>query len=200
MSELSLRRANGYEIGDCFILKTNERIYITGLNFAVTPKCYIGVIYHGKSAPYVTKFLTQDYLSKECKPMSQAQRELFIATKFNQRGMVDLNMGKKKQVDKKVRYKIWVIRKDSDKDNGWEEYDRILELSSIRSLTKRLNLIKKKNPELKIVNVSIVDNDNRIIGQVKFIPREIATQKFITGYKERLLAHAKYTLGYDITL
>lgn len=142
--------------------------------------------------------MTDEFIDQSCVRMSFREKEVFMKSHYHKRGTVDLMATRNKE----VRYKIWYIDKGkSQKLNGrWKADNSELLLGSVKSLAKRLNKLVKANPQYKIVAVSVVDEKGVVKKNVKFLPKEINEQKFITGYKARLLAHAKYELGYDISV
>jgi hypothetical protein len=71
-------------------------------------------------------------------------------------------------------------------------------MTGIRALRKMLNSMVKRNPTRRIITVSVLDDDGYYISSVKFLTKEIKEQVFLTGMKERLLAHAKYECGYEV--
>lgn len=71
-------------------------------------------------------------------------------------------------------------------------------LTNIRALCKLLNSMVKIKPDRRIITVSVIDENGCYVSSVKFLRREIKEQKFLTGMKERLLAHAKYECGYEV--
>jgi hypothetical protein len=75
-----------------------------------------------------------------------------------------------------------------------------LKLSGISQLCKTLNNMLKKFPERRITLVSIVNEEGIYQNHVKFLRQEIQNQKFLTGMKERLLAHAKYERGFEVSI
>jgi hypothetical protein len=94
-----------------------------------------------------------------------------------------------------VNYKIRYT--DRGASSGSPISDFVAPLQNIRSLAKFLNSFKRKNPLFFIIVVTLEDKDGKFINTVKFLPIEMATQKWLTGYKERLLATALHR-GYEI--
>src|SRR5690606_11809881 len=97
--------------------------------------------------------------------------------------------------DKTTSYKIFYF--DNPKTGGSIE-NTTVNLTSIRKLAKLLNLMKKRNPDRRITMVTIVDENGKYVDYVRFLNKEIAEQKWLTGYKERLLAYAKHHRGYEV--
>lgn len=103
-------------------------------------------------------------------------------------------MGKRAGDERKVNYKI--VYKDKGIPNSRLIHFRIV-LPNIRSLAKQLNNFIKRNPEYEVVAAYIVDKDDLFVTDVKFLKAEYKAQRWLTGWKERLLAHA-VDRGYEI--
>jgi hypothetical protein len=69
---------------------------------------------------------------------------------------------------------------------------------SMKSLTKELNrMIKKSDGRINVYSVHAMYGKNKFV-PVKFLNEEYAKQRFLTGYKERLLMNLKYNYKYDV--
>lgn len=190
-----------HQIGDCFISNMNERIMITGYNNnssnqIAQNRYYFALVYYKRETPKILQYMTDEFIDQSCVKMSFKEKEIFMRSHYHDRGAVDLMA----QRNKEVRYKIWYIDKGQKLNGRWKADNSELLLGSIKSLAKRLNRLVKANPQYKVVAVSVVDEKGIVKKNVKFLPKEINEQRFITGYKQRLLAHAKYELGYDISV
>lgn len=183
--------------GDCFISNEDERIVITGIN--KEKKRYYAYLYYKHEVPRMLQYMTDEYLDGFCVKMTTKQKELFVKANYYKRGTIEL-MAKTNVGHKQIRYKIWYIDKSKKSEGSWKADNSILVLGSVKALAKRLNGLVKANPQYKIVAVSVVNKDGVVKKHVKLLTKEINEQKFITGYKERLLAYAKYELGYDISV
>jgi hypothetical protein len=71
-------------------------------------------------------------------------------------------------------------------------------LPHIRSLAKYCNRFVQNNPTCNILTVFLIDKEEVFNGSVKFLHSEYKNQKFITGWKERLLEVARNTQGIAV--
>jgi hypothetical protein len=100
-----------------------------------------------------------------------------------------------------INYRIHYVDLDTSKKVVKEKVKHTtMTMTGIRALAKMLNSMIKRNPNRKIIMVSVVDDQGIYLKSVKFLPEEIKKQVFLTGMKERLLAFAKYECGYDIAI
>lgn len=105
-------------------------------------------------------------------------------------------MAKKNQyVEKTVNYKV--VYRDLKGASRKETTFFTASLPNVKSLAKMLNAFARKNPNLEVLACYIVNNEGIFIGTVKFLDAEYAAQKWLTGWKERLLAVALAN-GYDL--
>jgi hypothetical protein len=73
-----------------------------------------------------------------------------------------------------------------------------ISVKNIRHLAMYLNTFRKNNPHY-IILVAYLSNDEGVYTKVvKFLPAEYKAQRWLTGWKERLLANAVEN-GYDIS-
>jgi hypothetical protein len=85
----------------------------------------------------------------------------------------------------------------SDRQGSGPVMRQIVSLSGVRSLAKFLNNFKKNNPNYVILVAFVSDDDGKYLSNVKFLQAEYRAQRWLTGYKERLLANA-VEQGFDI--
>lgn len=175
-----------YRVGDIFLDPTEGNI-IEITNFNYIDNCYTGKVeikYDGgnKSTTMFSKLIYEYALDK-------------MERYDSMNAMVEQQ--KKKNG---ITYKIHYIEKDpnSTKIKGEKVNHTNMTMTGIRALAKMLNSMVKRNPNRRIIMVSIVDDNDKFLTHVRFMPQEISQQKFLTGMKERLLAHAKHELGYEV--
>lgn len=61
-------------------------------------------------------------------------------------------------------------------------------LPNVKSLAKYLNRMVKSNK--RVIACQLIDAQGKYVTSVKFLQSEYASQRWLTGYKERLLANA----------
>lgn len=168
-----------YRIGEVFLTQDESIIEITGYN-------YNGMTYQG--------LVTMSGHSNTLKSNVIYEGALNKMERFD--NMASMMNSKKKDG---VNYRIHFVDLDPKKKSTKEKVIHTdLTMTGIRALCKMLNSMVKRNPKRRIITVSILDNDGYYISSVKFLPKEIKEQQFLTGMKERLLAHAKYECGYEV--
>jgi hypothetical protein len=172
-----------HRIGDVFYdPERDETIQIEGYN-SIANNIYKGVIYanfgYGTNVRLESNMLYESRLDKMEK----------------YRSLKELELAKMKK-DIKVNYKIYYF--DNPLKKGEQAKTITITLSGVTKLAKVLNTMKKRNPARRISMVCIVDDNDRYIDYVKFLKQEMAKQQWLTGMKERLLAHAKYERGFEI--
>lgn len=161
-----------YKVGDRFYdPDCGDMIEITGFNYEL--KTYKGTVeYHlGGNATHLKSNMIYE---------SRLDRMVFY----------DSNKNEKEEA---VNYRIYYFD-NKKKESRATQYD--VTLTNIRALAKMLNSLVRRGK--RIVLVSIIDDNGKYVNSVKFLKKEIDEQKFLTGLKERLLAHAKYECGYEI--
>jgi hypothetical protein len=104
------------------------------------------------------------------------------------------NTGVSLKKDKPINYRIYYF----EEGQGNRSIQQDVQLSNIRALAKMLNSMVKVHPKRRVIMVAILDDNGVYVEQVKLLKKEIKDQKFLTGMKERLLAHAKYECGYEV--
>lgn len=70
-------------------------------------------------------------------------------------------------------------------------------LNSVRSLARHLNRFKTINPNFRVLVAFISDGEGKFKSAVKFLSVEYEAQRWLGGYKERLLACA-VDQGYEL--
>lgn len=73
----------------------------------------------------------------------------------------------------------------------------VIPLTGVKSLARYLNSFVKRNPNFEVLTTYIVDDKGEFAKNVKLMREEYVNQKWLTGYKERLLAQA-IAQGMDI--
>jgi hypothetical protein len=161
-----------YKIGDRFLdKKFNDTVEITGYNN--TFGCYEGRIEMNFGKKTITK-----------------ESNVIYESRLDSMVMLGKKTDKKEDV---FTYNIYYFEGVVKKAKQHK-----VELSNIKALAKLLNSWVKINPKRKIVLVTLLDENGIYVGNVKFLKQEMKEQKFLTGMKERLLAHAKYECGYEV--
>lgn len=92
-------------------------------------------------------------------------------------------------------YRI-ICRKKEDNSGAlvrWKET-----LPNVKSLAKYLNGLVKRKKYLHVIACYVEDKDEKFISNVKFLQSEYASQRWLTGYSERLLANAIEIYGMDL--
>lgn len=172
-------------------------VYLKSINTSVVnEKVYFAEV-HKASGVVVTYFaFTEDKL-KNPKRFSTKEGCLtyikYLIKKRVEGALPDI------KEDKKVTeysYKIFYHQGTGDKNSY---LDKTVKLSGIRALARYLNRFKRDNPKFRVTVVTVVDDAGGYLSYVKFNREEVKNQRWITGKKERLLAHAKYELGYDLS-
>lgn len=165
-----------YMIGDKLIEKETGDIYeITGFNyFNNTYQGNIIMNFGNKIKTVQTNYLFESRLN---------QLEM-----YNPKATIIIPKD-----DKAINYRIYYFEEGSNKS-----VQKDVQLSSIRALARLLNSMVKIDPKRRIIMVCILDSNGVYVEQVKFMKKEFRDQKFLTGMKERLLAHAKYECGYEV--
>lgn len=171
-----------YRIGEKFIDDFGNITEITGYNYLLN--CYQATItfkVDGTAVKVQSSIIQESNLSrlKIYKPIEELAK-----------------------VEKGVNYKIYYFDNNPTKELRGQKAENITITlyGGVRALAKMLNSMKKRNPHRKITMVAIVSDTGIYLDHVRFIPQEIKTQKFLTGMKERLLAHAKYERGYEVAI
>lgn len=174
-----------YLIGDVFYdAEKDEIVEVTGYNATIGDKVYKGLVraYFGGT--------------QRCTLESNMIYQARLDTMRRYRSLRELELSLMKRNTKTVNYKIYYF--DNPMKRGENATEITITLSGISKLAKVLNNMKAKNPQRRISMVCIVDDSGAYISYVKFLKQEWAKQKWLTGYKERLLAYAKYESGYEI--
>lgn len=115
------------------------------------------------------------------------------------------NMTKIKEEDSmvssKIRYVVYYYDLDDDGNikKGQTANKIEVNVDGVCALAKTLNRMVK-NYKRRVTLVTIVDERGVYLNRVEFLTQEIKEQVFLTGMKERLLAHAKYVSGYEISI
>jgi hypothetical protein len=174
-----------HRIGEIFTDESGDIIEIAGYNY-LHGSCYRGKVtidLNGSPTTFDSNFIYEDRLEK--------------MTKVNSREEA-INLTKKKE----TIYKIYFFEYNPNTTSvkGQKAQNMTLKLSGISQLCKTLNNMLKKFPERRITLVSIVNEEGIYQNHVKFLRQEIQNQKFLTGMKERLLAHAKYERGFEVSI
>jgi hypothetical protein len=171
-----------YRLGDVFMTQDGGIIEITGYN-------YLGMTYAGKvtlansGTILETKVIYEGMLNK-CQKFDSLDSLMSFMKK-----------------DKGVTYRIHYVDLDPAKKNTKEKVNHTdITMTGIRALARMLNSMRKRNPNRRIVTVSVINEQGIYVTSVKFLPEEIKRQEFLTGMKERLLAHAKYNRGYEVAI
>jgi hypothetical protein len=171
-----------YDIGDVFLTQDGGVIEITS-------RSYMGMTYGGN--------VTLANSGTILKSRVIYEGTLNKCQKFD--SINDLMTFMKK--DKGVRYRVHYVDLDPNiKDIKQKVNHTTITMTGVRALSRMLNSWRKRNPNRRFVMVSIVDENDTYITSVKFLPEEIRKQQFLTGMRERLLAHAKYERGYDVSI
>jgi hypothetical protein len=171
-----------YRIGEVFLAEDESIIEITDYN-------YNGMSYQGD-----VMLKMRDGKVTTLKSNIIYEGSLNKMERFD--NMASLMSKKKKDG---VHYRIHFVDLDPKKKNSKEKVNHTdLTMTGIRALCKMLNSMVKRNPTRRIITVSVLDDDGYYISSVKFLTKEIKEQVFLTGMKERLLAHAKYECGYEV--
>jgi hypothetical protein len=172
-----------YRIGDMFTNAQGDSVEVTGYN-------HIFGCYKTKT---IMKFENMEM------PLESAlvgERELDKMKKVNN----EEELNKMAMADR-VRYKIYYFEQEAGQIiKGTKVESFTVELTSVRALAKMLNGLRKRNPNRRITLVSVVDENDKYLAHVKFLPQEIVQQKFLTGWRERMLASAKYERGYEVAI
>jgi hypothetical protein len=173
-----------YRIGDVFYDKDRDEVVeITGFNSVIGDKVYKGTIrtFMGKGTRVTleSNMIYQARLDNMRRYKSLQELEL---SKMNKSATIN--------------YKIYYF--DTPMKVGQNATDVTIKLSGIKKLAEVLNNMKAKNPNRRITMVCIVDDNGTYLTYVKFLRQEWTKQQWLTGYKERMLAHAKYERGYEI--
>jgi hypothetical protein len=71
-------------------------------------------------------------------------------------------------------------------------------VKDVRGLARFLNKFKENNPNYIILVAFVSDDSGKFKRVVNFLPAEYKAQKWLTGWKERLLANAK-DQGYELS-
>lgn len=172
-----------YMIGDVFADPnyTGDTIEITGFNYL--SGTYQGVINMKFGKKYSTQRTNLIFESR-------LDRMNFVE---NKKVVTVVEEPKNKVFNYRIHY-------FSPEVGGTRSLQRDVRLSNVRALAKLLNTMVKTNSKQRIIMVSVLDENGIYLSSVKFLKREIKEQKFLTGMKERLLAHAKYECGYEVAI
>lgn len=169
-----------YKIGQVFHdTRNNDVVEITGFNY--NSKTYKGNVTYtigGKETEIESNLIFESRLDR------MTRYDSMLAYR-------QLSKDKKETV---VNYRIYYFSKESKTQQSATQYN--VSLSNVRALARLLNSLVKMGK--RVVLVSVVDDSGKFIDHVKFLKKEIDEQKFLTGMKERLLAHAKYECGYEV--
>jgi 1-aminocyclopropane-1-carboxylate deaminase/D-cysteine desulfhydrase-like pyridoxal-dependent ACC family enzyme len=182
-----------YRIGDVFLGDNDTIVEVIGYNYTNnTYKTKATMMIDGVSETMENEFLTDHYLEICEKFSSMKECENFIAKRND-----EMNKKTKKGKTPTAYYKIYYLEEESKQ----KQADTItIPLPSIKKLASVLNKMKAKNPNRRIITVCVVDEVGYFLSSVKLLPQEIKQQYFITGMRQRLLAHAKYECGYEVSI
>jgi hypothetical protein len=184
MNMMQKTGAYKHNIGDVFLEDDGDIHEIIGFNY--------------KENRYKVKVLSEysDGTKIEVETDFASDRNLDKFKKFS--SMKEL---KKMSNYKSVNYKIYYFDPLTDGDTKVQKAENItITMTSSRQLFRMLNNMRKRNPQRRVTMVAIVDSSGKFLTHVRLLPQEINRQKFLTGKKERLLAHAKYTCGYELKI
>ncbi|MNE73693.1 hypothetical protein D3C80_1697180 [compost metagenome] len=73
-----------------------------------------------------------------------------------------------------------------------------VEFPSVRHLAAHLNKYVAKNKTHRVITAYVCDEEGVFLKNVKFLQAEYRKQRWITGYKERLLANAVLLYNMDL--
>jgi hypothetical protein len=166
-----------YKIGDVFVNNQfGDTIEITGFN-------YLSRTYKG------------NIKMKFKKTTKTVKKEIIFESDLNKMAQVLPNgKGVSLKKDKLINYRVYYF----EEGQGNRSIQSDVSLTNIRALAKYLNSMLRINPNRRVIMVAILDDNGIYLEQVKFLKKEFKEQKFLTGMKERLLAHAKYECGYEV--
>lgn len=168
-----------YMIGDVFFDEgSGDIIEITGYNYLLTSyKGNMTMKISGIKATIQSNIIYEERLNRMKRYSSLAEF---------------MNSSAK---DTAIKYRVHYF--DPDVQGQRANYQDVT-LSNVRALARLLNAMVRINPKRRIVMVSVIDDNGKFLTHVRLLDKEIKEQKFLTGFKERLLAHAKYKCGYEV--
>jgi hypothetical protein len=92
---------------------------------------------------------------------------------------------------KDIKYKYLICYRDDSIKKASGRINRIeAEFTGVRSLAKFLNSFKTSNPSYFVLIALMQGDGGKTYKPVRFLNPEYKAQKWLTGYKERLLANA----------